>query len=133
MKNYFKYIFGSVIFILIFSCTKIRENKIEGTWEYVPVASWEESIDEKWTFNENDEIVIEKIYNTISSTVTDTGVYYVKSEGLSGYVEVYDLDNYTNGKYRIKKLTNNQLKILRLFDGAGNSEYVLKEFIRSSK
>jgi hypothetical protein len=130
-----KIIFITVLFLLTISisCTKIRENRIEGSWEYVSVSSGEASIDETWIFYESGQLIIKKVYNETSTTAYDTASYYVKSEGLAGYVEVLDAVSYTNGKYRIKKLTAKQLKILRLLDELGNSEYVLKEFIRISK
>ncbi|OFY72949.1 MAG: hypothetical protein A2265_10575 [Bacteroidetes bacterium RIFOXYA12_FULL_33_9] len=118
--------------MFVFSCTKIRESRIEGTWEYIPL-TYDASVDEFWTFTENDELIVKRIYNSSITTTHDTGTFHIKAEGLSGYVEVFDIDKYTNGKYRIKKVTNKQLKILRILDGEGNSEYVLREFIKSSE
>lgn len=112
------------------SCKKMKENRIEGTWKYVSYSSYDQNIEKTWTFENNGDFV-NSTKNTETSTASaDTGTYLIRVSGFKTYLEIFDTDPYTDGKYRVVKLSGKILKTIQTSDGNGSEQYVRKDFTK---
>lgn len=133
MKSYQIIISAIFVFLIIasvVSCKKMKENRLEGTWKFVSYSSADQNIDKTWTFSNNGDFTQTVVNNSTTTTTSVTGAYVVRVSGFKTFIEIFDIDIYTDGKYRIVKLSGKLLKTLQTTDGTGTSQYVRKDFTK---
>ncbi len=104
-------VFLSIISLFIlFSCSKMKESKLDGTWTRLRMDTIELPIIEEWSFS-GGTLTVHKTYETPDTTVTyDVASYKVKKGLTRTRLEIsgfhYD-EYYTyNQKWRITELDN---------------------------
>lgn len=112
------------------SCKKMKENRLEGTWKFVSYSSADQNIDKTWTFSNNGDFTQTVVNNLTTTTTSVTGTYVVKVGGFKTFLDIFDVDLYTDGKYRVVKLSGKTLKTIQTSDGDGVSQYVRKDFTK---
>ncbi|OFX43080.1 MAG: hypothetical protein A2046_08675 [Bacteroidetes bacterium GWA2_30_7] len=127
-------IFRALLILLIIvsfvSCKKMKENRIEGTWKYVSYSSSDQNIEKTWAFSNNGDF-IQTTNNTENATTSaDTGIYLIRVSSFKTYLEIFDTDVYTDGKYRVVKLSGKLLKTIQTSDGSGSEQYIRKDFTK---
>lgn len=113
-----------------FSCKKMKENRLEGTWKFVSYSASDKNIDKTWTFSDNGDFTQTVVNNLTATTASVTGSYIVRINGFKTFIEIFDIDVYTDGKYRVVKLSGKTLKTIQTSDGDGAAQYVRKDFIK---
>lgn len=112
------------------SCKKMKENRLEGTWKYVSYSSSDQNIEKTWTFSNSGDFVNTATNTESSTTTTDSGTYVLRVSSFKTYLELFDTDPYTDGKYRVVKLSGKLLKTIQTSDGNGDAQYVRKDFTK---
>ena len=117
------FVFISLLSVLAFtSCKKSKQNKLTGSWELLPILAVDQDKTVIYKFDSEN-----KLYRTtysISDTILDTADYTLKSEFTKYYLEIRNLDSYTDANYYIEKI-NKKVLILQC-----QSPYLRKEFTR---
>ena len=112
------------------SCKKMKENRLEGTWKFIPYSSANLDKDKTWTFSKNGDFVQTVVDNTSITTTVQTGTYAIRVSGFKTFLDIFDIDLYTDGKYKVVKLSGKVLKTIQISDGDGATQYILKDFTK---
>jgi hypothetical protein len=93
-----------IVTITHFSCAKIKQDKIDGTWIRFNVANIDPEFNEYWIFK-NNEVTVEKeemvllpgdTVETLQTVVIDKGVYEVSANMTKSFVK---LSEFVIGEY----------------------------------
>lgn len=121
----------TIIVVFASSCRKYKENRIEGTWDFVSLADHDKYLDVSWTFYEDKTFIIKTINNNTLTTTYDTGTYKITVQSFKTYLDIFDVNLWDSGKYFVDKVSGKYLTILQQNDGFGSNIYVRKEFTKS--
>jgi hypothetical protein len=126
-----------ILFVGINSCTKMKLNKLEGTWKYAPLSTEDEGTTITWTFKSDNSFILKTVIDSASITISETGSYSFNKQGGSYYIEIFDIVNDSlssgsqiEGRHVVKKLNNEVLKVLQVNSAAGGDVYILREFYK---
>ena len=127
-----------VLFVLLgSSCKKSKENKIEGSWEYLPMNNLESQTSKHvWIFDGSDKLKIE--VQEPDTTYVYNGTYTISSKFMKGYfVDVKGVYLYWNGLYKIETLNKSELILNRTEKNADSENpdveggaFLWKEFVK---
>ena len=139
MKKNLLFIIVIISIIYSTSCTKSKENKLVGVWEYQVLKNISSNKEQQlWTFDGTDKLTID-ITNP-DTILNYSGTYNVSSKfmGINGYyVNIKGIYSLWNGLYKIEKLKDNILVINRVKKNEDSEnqqeggEFLWKEFVRN--
>lgn len=112
------------------SCKKLKENRLEGTWKFISYSSANLDKDKTWTFSKNGDFVQTVVDNSTTTTTVQSGTYAIRVNGFKTFLDIFDIDLYTDGKYKVVKLSGKVLKTIQISDGDGVTQYILKDFTK---
>jgi hypothetical protein len=130
MKSIFKILFFVGLLLSFAACKKMKTNKLEGDWSYIPMTVADQSYDVTWTFLEGSSMYITTVNNNLGTTSVDTGTYVVKIQSFKTYLEIYDVTDGDNGKYLIDRVTGKYLELVQQTLGNGAETLTRKEFTK---
>ena len=125
-----------VILIISFSCTKMKLNKLHGTWNNISLED-NDSTSITWTFNEDETLVITTTYLDSSAFSNKAGYYSFKKQGSDYFIDVLDMDEALDlggddieGQYLVRELSKSTLRLLQQRTGNGTEAYIAREFVK---
>lgn len=130
MKRIILYLF--VIFssaLILSSCSvKKKEEKLQGSWEYVWLSKNDSNAVIQWTFA--DQPLVEQVMTINGISETLKGNYFVEKKKSKFFIIIDDLYTWLDGKYRIIQLNEDFLIIQRITDHEGNYAFDRFEFVK---
>ncbi|PIP53619.1 MAG: hypothetical protein COX07_09725 [Bacteroidetes bacterium CG23_combo_of_CG06-09_8_20_14_all_32_9] len=127
--KHFIILFSILIFSFInLSCQKKKEEKIEGSWQYVYLTKVNKV--QTWTFN-NDYKLIRSI-KTDTTTISDTANWSMDVKYISKSNLKISNFNDIEGTYEIQTLNRKYLVIQRILflNGSKNGAFIRMEFVK---
>lgn len=125
----------AVVLVSVFSCTKMKLNKLEGKWDYVTMSA-EDSIFTTWEFKDDNsfkEVISYSGGDSVFVEIEHNGTYSFNKQGGSYYLEIFDVDSSATsieGQHVVKELKKDVLKLLQIYDANGGAVYFAREFVK---
>lgn len=115
----YSFIFFAILVLFAFGCKKNKQNKLIGDWELLPQYATDTIQNVVYTFD-----AANTLYRSNDVYGLDTAEYTLVKEFTKFYVDIQNLDQYTDGHYYIEEL-DEKILILQCYN-----PFLRKEFTR---
>ncbi|TVQ15609.1 MAG: hypothetical protein EA361_05560 [Bacteroidetes bacterium] len=128
MNKYYIILLALALPLVFSSCSKDKEDLLQGTWERVNVENINDPYSYEWVFNEGELTMYRRLKSDPSVfNVTDRGFYLLENTPLKTTLQLVETSNEVwNEKWDVVKLDDGQL-IIKL-DIVGG--IIMREFVK---
>ncbi|MFP4065504.1 MAG: hypothetical protein ACLFS0_08400 [Bacteroidales bacterium] len=113
---------------LFSSCSKEKEDVLQGTWERVNIENINDPYTYEWVFSEGELTMYRRLKSDPSDfTITDSGFYLLEATPLKTTLQLVETSNEIwNEKWDVVKLDDGQLVIKLDIEGG----IIMREFVK---